>query len=359
MWRGFVGVAVILAASVLSGCASISIPKLAQAAPAPLNVETVFVASTRGETATKYAPLSFASYEISVPPSHRPGNQPRDISDGSNPRTEFLQIAEQRFDTARSFTRELGAEARAAGKGSGEVLVFVHGFNTTLNESLARLAQLSTDFNLSAAPLLYAWPSDRRISAYEADTERAVEASKGLRTLIRELVAAGTGRVILVGYSMGAATVLHALGEMQAAGEAGSFAKLDVVLLSPDVDLDSLRKLSTAKLPRPLVVFGSRDDLPLKLVSALAHKGRPRLGALSNPSLLSEIELTYVDVANVRHTGFGHIAVGDTPALIAAINAMPRPDLAVFATGLAAEIPGASVTRHGRMTYVTLPEMGL
>lgn len=356
MWRGFASVAVILSASILSGCASVSGPRLAQAAPTPLKMETVFVASARGETATEFAPLSFARYEISVPPSHRPGDQPHG---GSDPRTEFQQVAEQRFETARSFARELGAEARVVGKGRDDVLVFVHGFNTTLNESLARLAQLSTDFDLPAAPLLYAWPSDQRITAYEADTERAVKASKGLKSLIDNLVAAGTGHVVLVGYSMGAETVLHALGEMRAAGDGGSIAKLDVVLLSPDADIDSLHELSTVRLPRPVVVFGSHDDLPLKLVSALAHEGRPRLGALSDPSLLSDTALIYVDVANVRHTGFGHIAVGDTPALIAAINAMPRPDLTDFAIRRAAKIAGASVARHGRMTYVMLPEMGL
>lgn len=350
------GVAVILSASALSGCASIGGLRPARAALPPPHTETIYVASTRGDTSTSAAPLSFASYDISVPPGHRPGDEPRDAIDPAN---SFVEVGERRFASANAFARELADDARAAGNGSAEVVVFVHGFNTTFSESLARMAQLSNDFDLPAAPVLYAWPSDDRIGAYDADTERAIAARTGLRSLIGRLVASGTRRIVLVGYSMGAATVLHALGEMRAAGEARAFAGIDVVLLSPDLDIDEFRRLAGAigKLPNQLVVFGSRDDLPLRMISALAHGGHPRLGALPDPELLADVSLTYVDVARVRQTGYGHIAVGDTPALIAAINAMRRPDLSGFATLRAAAIPGANTTRHGRMTYIMLPKM--
>lgn len=345
-------------AAVLTGCASVPGIKPGKTALAGPRTETVFVASTREGNGGDPAGLSYAVYDVAVPPSHRPGDEPNLPVVRVDPASDFLMAGERGFKSASSFRNAVAAEAISVSASPPEVLVFVHGFNTTLQKSLARMAQIGNDFDLPSAQVLYNWPTERRILAYLNDTRRAAEARDGLIELLRSLAASRTERIVLVGYSMGAAIVVDALARMREERQTGPFAKLDVVLLSPDMDLEQFRQRARGigSLPRPLVVYGSHKDLPLQMVARFVADGRPRLGALPDPDLLSDIDMTYVDVADVAHTGYGHFAVASAPALLAAINAMPKPDLVGFATRAAGAIPGATVSRHGLMTYILLPK---
>jgi esterase/lipase superfamily enzyme len=342
---------------VLSGCVTVAGIRPGGADPATARTETVFVASTIGDRSGTSAELSYAAHHVAVPPAHRPGDEPGLPVIGIDPAADFLVAGTERFANATSFRDAVAAQASLVGASPSEVLVFVHGFNTTLLKSLARMAQIGNDFDLPSAQVLYAWPTERRLLAYVDDARRAADARDGLIALLHNLAASRAERIVLVGHSMGAAIVVDALVRMRKKRQTEPFDKLDVVLLSPDLDLEQFRRRARGigSLPRPIVVYGSHRDMPLQMVARFLADDRPRLGALPDPDLLSDVDLTYVDVANVAHSGYGHFAVAGAPALIASINAMPKPDLVGFATGSASAIPGARVSRHGLMTYILLP----
>lgn len=345
-------------AAALSGCAAFAGLGTPAYGPNPPRTETVFVASTRAASGPGAEALTFAAYDVAIPPAREPGDEPHPPVLRVDRLRDFLMAGERRY-TAAEFSQAVNAEAAAVSNGPTEVLIFVHGFNTTFVESLVRVAQIGNDLDLPSAHVLYAWPAQDRILAYLDDTRRAAEARDGLIALLRAVAASRTQRIVLVGYSMGAAIVIDALTQMRATGLVGTFAKLDVVLLSPDLDLIDFRERAggIGGLPRPLVVYGSSRDLPLQMIARFVGNGRPRLGALPDPNLLADFEMTYVDVADVGHTGYGHFAVGSAPALIAAINAMQRPDLVNFAIDTAGAIPGATVKTYGSLAYVTLPRI--
>jgi esterase/lipase superfamily enzyme len=359
MWHGIGVLAAMAIAAALSACTALGGLRPASHDLTTAHTETVFVASTRDEGGLGAAPLTYAAYRVAVPPARQPGDEPQRPVLRIEPLDDFLTVEARRFQAAAEFGRAVTAEATAVRSGTTETLIFVHGFNTTLEESLVRLAQIGNDIDLPSAQILYAWPAQDRILAYLEDTARAAEARDGLIELLQTVATSRTQRIVLVGYSMGAAIVVDALAEMRARGSTGPFAKLDVVLLSPDLDLIQFRERARGigSLPRPLVVYGSSRDLPLQMIARFVADGRPRLGALPDPNLLSDVEMTYIDVADVGHTGYGHFAVGSAPALIAAINAMDRPDLVDFAIGSAGAIPGATVSKYGSLAYITLPRM--
>ncbi|MHB1110786.1 MAG: alpha/beta hydrolase, partial [Devosia sp.] len=133
-----------------------------------------------------------------------------------------------------------------------------------------------------------------------------------------------------------------------------------VVLLSPDMDVDLFRNEAArmGTLPRPFVIYGSRNDTALNLFSSLLTKDKPRLGSLPDPRLLEGLDLTYIDVRNVSRTPqIGHLVVATSPSMIAAINDMPKADLVLYAQNAkAGKIPGAIVERFGSMTSIVLPK---
>jgi esterase/lipase superfamily enzyme len=352
-----------LAVVVLAGCANTdAIDKANRPAPGA-EIETIYVASTRAgidpatPASTQKVPLHFAVYEIAVPPRHRPGHLPKDAGgSGLDPQVNFLAVGHRPIAGASAFRTAAADAARERSSSPSEIVVFVHGFNTSLAESVTGQAQIANDVALPAAQIVYDWPSANRTLAYADDIPRAEAATDGLARLLSLLAETRVQRIVLVGYSMGAIPVMESLGKLQT--NAAVMAKTDVVLLAPDIELDRFTGLANrlSGLQRPIAVFGSHEDLLIKLVSRFMHDGEPLLGALPDPRMLSPVRVTYVDVANVKHTGNGHFAVMGGPALIRMVNAMPRPDLVRFAES-AGRIPGATSTRHGKSTYVLLPRL--
>ena len=94
------------------------------------------------------------------------------------------------------------------------------------------------------------------------------------------------------------------------------------------------------------------------MFSRLLMEDKPRLGALPDPRLLEGLDVTYIDVRDVRRTPqTGHLVVATSPAMIAAINNMPKADLVLYAQAAkAGKIPGATVEHFGSMTAIVLPK---
>lgn len=351
----------------LAGCTSLG--SLAMPAPARgvAVVQPIVVASARklepdgSYGSGRSAELSYAAYEIRIPPSRRPGMVARSSIGKPNPSTEFSIVREEQLDGARSFQRAVVTQAAERYNGPAEVFVYVHGFNTSFEDSLFQLAQVGNDLEIPATKVLFAWPSEDELFAYIHDLDSVAFARDALERALEQLANSGVKRIVLVGYSMGAALVVETLRQMKLSGSPRFFGKLGgVVLLSPDMDVELFRVEAArmGTLPRPFVIYGSRDDTALNIFANLLTKDKPRLGALPDPRLLEGLDLTYIDVRNVSRTPqIGHLVVATSPSMIAAINDMPKADLVLYAqSAKAGKIPGASVERFGSMTSVVLPK---
>ena len=314
--RVLASIALIVLAGAVAGCArpdaSVLTPVAATAPGARL--VTVYVATTRVRepstmnvyTALRAPEMNYTEFTIAIPPRHRPGEI--EWSNGTpNPETDFVTVRQTLLSRAEFESRVSARASRKAG-------VFVHGYNVNFQEGVFRLAQLVADADVEGAAVLFSWPSDGSLTGYAADRDSATYSRDALAQLLTVLTRDRTaGDVVVLGHSMGAWLVAESLRTLRLSGRHATLAKLDVVLASPDIDVDvfmsQLRDFGPLK--RPMLVLVSTKDTALDVSSRIAGQ-RPRLGAIdvSDPRVQDgarRANAKIVDVSNLPSTdSFGH-----------------------------------------------------
>ncbi len=329
---------------VLQGCAALSgtfAPDQTEALTQPQGyIQSIFVASSRkrlpdGSFGIERAQsLSFATYQVAIPRKRTPGSIPPEPFGTPN---EFASIEAARQATVSTFSSTVLDAARTT-KNSSEVMVFVHGFNSSFEHSLTRVAQMDLDFEFPSATVLYAWPAANQLVSYVHDLDSTTFARDGLVELLSGLSASGISRIVIIGHSMGARLAMEAVRDLSLKGNRRFFEKLGgIALLSPDIDIDlfaaQLRALDD--ISPPVVAYVSSNDTTLRDFSDFFIEGKPRLGSIQDITRLDGQAVTVVDVENVGDPAQrAHLAVATSPVMIADINAMNRPDLIRYAQGL-------------------------
>lgn len=361
MHRSWRLVPALLLLAALAACGSLGPIAIAPKTVVPASMETIFVASARvrdengAQGSEPSEGISYASYEVAVPPERNPGQSPRYDTVPRDPERDFVITKITEYPGAPAFNAAVNGASPP-----DEAFVYVHGFNTKYSNSIFQLAQIGADIRMPAARVLYAWPAKQRFSSYLRDTAVANQSSSGLVEVVEGLARAGIKRITLVGYSLGAVVVFDAVRELKASRSPALSHLGGIVFLSPDLDLKAFHEAAVAigGMPQPFVVYGSPDDVALRTVAVLTGGGKPRLGTLPDPAALSDLSMIYVDTGFVTELKQpGHMPVATAPSMLAAINAMPKPDLALYAENAASgRIPGVEVGHFGKLTYVTLPK---
>ncbi|WP_201833824.1 alpha/beta hydrolase [Microvirga zambiensis] len=218
--------------------------------------------------------LHFARYVISIPPAHR-----TDViewpSDPPDPATDFVTV-----DAARLSEAEFRSGIASAVSDGSSIRLFVHGYNNSFQETVYRLAQITTDAHDNRVAVLFAWPSQGRPLSYSADRAAAAASTDGLARTIEILAERRRERVVLLAHSMGGWLAMETLTKMSRERRRAVFERFsNVVLAAPDIDIaDMVRQLEiVGRLPRPLTLLVSSDDSALTL-SRIITGGR-RVGA--------------------------------------------------------------------------------
>ncbi len=319
---------IVLLAVALPNCASRPGPEMLTPVAAPPGVKAlqIYVATTRERenpsenvfTATRAKALNFAKYADSIPPNHKPGNVelPADPPDSQ---TSFAIVNQ----TVLSDADFRNAVAPRAGRKKHRVFVFVHGFNNNFQESVFRLAQLQADAKIDGIPVLFSWPSQAQVIAYEADREAALASRDQLMALLTMLTSSpAVGDVLVVAHSMGAMLTTEALRQLRIEGKNQVIARLGrVVLAAPDIDAQTFRAQvqTIGPLKPPLLVLVSKDDGALRFSNMLSGSVA-RAGALdiNNPIVQEaalKAQVQVVDISRLasydglRHDQFVSVAV--------------------------------------------------
>ncbi len=298
----------------------------------------IFVASTRkgGDHATQLTPgakARFALDFISVPPDHKPGRIERPAFGGPNPDHHFMVRAQSELDGSE-FGEQLAAQLSGRVGVNRDVLVYVHGFNTTLDEARFRLAQIVVDTRFGGVPVLFTWPSRAQLLAYGADKEVAMASRAALRNLFQTIAATpGVGRVQIIAHSMGTWLTMESLDEAALSGSPDLHGKLgNVMLAAPDIDLSVFHEQLASLDPSHFSVFVSKNDRALQLSASL--QGDRRLGALDPGSdhdreLIEQLGVGVYDISDLSTTLIGHDVYADAPKVIRQIGKRiekPRAD---------------------------------
>ncbi|MEZ5841023.1 MAG: alpha/beta hydrolase [Hyphomicrobiales bacterium] len=279
----------LFAAVLLAGCASGPGPEVLDPVGAPAagaRSVRLFVATTRTPEAPaghrftrgRSAEPAFAEYTVSVPPDHTAGQI--EWPKGRPAAATTFAVLGHRALAPATFHGDIAADA--AGHGARKVALFVHGYNTSFQQALFRLAQMVADSNIDGTPILFAWPSEAAVAGYVADRDAAALSRDALANLLVRLAAdRRVGEITVMAHSMGGWLTVEVLRQLRLSGHGAVLSRLNVVLAAPDIDIDLFRAQMQVigPFPRPVVVLVSPDDRAL-LVSRRIGGDRPRLGAL-------------------------------------------------------------------------------
>ena len=293
---------------------------------------TMFVASTRRDDrrvgdAVGDGGVHHAMVMVSVPPGHQPGVIEAPTFGKPSVNRHFA-LTNARAMTPERFASELGSHISGRVGGDRDILLYVHGFNTSLDEARLRLTQITVDARFGGVPVLFTWPSESGMLSYVSAKERATASRDALQGLIRDLAAIpGVGRVHVLAHSMGSWLAMEALRENAIAGHPDLDGKLgDVMLAAPDIDLGVFRQqMARLGSAARVSIFVSRDDRALSLSSRLAGD-RPRVGAMDPKNTqdaadLRKLGVRVYDLSGISNGFIGHAAYADAPAVIRSIGA--------------------------------------
>lgn len=227
---------------------------------------------------------------------------------GNFARSDATQLSIRGVEPLDSLALDARLRAALSLAPAGDVLVFVHGYNTSFEGAVARAARLVAGMQYPGALVLFSWPSDGALASYRPDQQAARAAGVQLaRTLAELRDVAGGRRVSVVAHSMGGEVLAAALRSLDAARAPLGLG--DVVFIAPDLAagefvqgvLPSLR----ARASR-VTVYATAADVALW--SSWGSNGERRLGLGGRFATLARgvetVEISYDDTDALGHNPF-------------------------------------------------------
>ncbi|WP_029353884.1 alpha/beta hydrolase [Bosea sp. 117] len=329
-------VVVLLACALSAGCSGRPVGVLAPveaAAPDATRLD-MLVATTRQPTddpGIRYTGergrnVSLSSFTVSIPPDGRrevgqvqwPQRLPPD------PAREFATLAVKPLpgiDAARGWLRTNLPPGR-------RVLIFVHGFNNRFEDAVYRFAQIAHDSRAQAAPVLFTWPSRGSVFAYGFDRESVNFSRDAFEEAVWQIATdRNVADVTIMAHSMGAWLAMEGLRQMSIRHGRLPASIHNVVLASPDLDVDVFATQWRA-LNGPsarFTVFVSQNDRALALSRRL-FGNVDRLGQIdptteANHAALEKSGIVVIDLTALRGGDqFNHNKFAESPEVVQLIG---------------------------------------
>ncbi len=180
-----------------------------------------------------------------------------------------------------------GIDAALATRHASDVLIYVHGANTTVERAAGQAAQLLHFAGRQAVVVLFAWPTAENFLRYSRDIETAFGSAPHLAALVALLAGHTTARnVDVFTYSAGATVGSDALALLARQDPAAASHLGEVYHAAPDADfrgfVDDLA--AYGKAARRVTTAVNLGDSALRLAGAVnraSRAGRPDLAELT------------------------------------------------------------------------------
>ncbi len=309
--RAFGLAAAVVLAVALGGCAgrpSGNLLVVSASAPGATSVD-MLVATTRSDDKVPPAimfngergiGLAFADISVSIPPDgvRKIGEVQWPSSIPGDPAHDFVTLRADHLDLKQALA---AFDQRLRKASPRHVLLFVHGYNTRFEEAVYRFAQIVHDAGAPVVPVLFTWPSRGKLFDYVYDRESAAYSRDALEAVLQAMVKdPNVGSLSILAHSMGNYVTVEALRQMAIRNRSVSPKIKDIMLASPDIDVDVFRRqiaeIEAADKSPPITLFVSQDDRALDISRRIAGD-EPRLGAI-NPN--AEPYRTIVERARVN-----------------------------------------------------------
>ncbi|MGX5806162.1 alpha/beta hydrolase [Bradyrhizobium sp. Arg314] len=267
--------------------------------------------------------LSFVNIVVSIPPDsvRKPGEVNWPKRSPGNSATDFVTTKVTQLDLPQT-RKWLDAHGTATRK--HRAIVFVHGFNNRFDDAVFRFAQIVHDTGAEVTPVLFTWPSRGSVFAYGYDRESANFSRDALEDTLNMLARdPAISEVDILAHSMGNWLVLETLRQMAIRDRHLPTKIANVMLASPDVDVDVFGKelADMGNSHANFSLFVSQDDHALAASQWLSG-GVTRLGAI-NPdaepykSELAAEHITVFDLTKLKADDqLNHSKFASSPELV-------------------------------------------
>lgn len=295
------------------------------------NVHRIFVVTSRRPSADtgvffsgeRSDTVHFARVDVSLPPSHIPGNIEFPRRSVPDPQQHFVLGNPKRIETSGGFLQQIDAAVSEKPHGAHSALVFVHGYNTNMTEAVARLAQVVEDTGYEGVPVLFSWPSTSETVDYVADINSAAASRDALASTMTLLDQSRLRKYDLVAHSMGNFLTMEAARTLSLEGKFNRTSRMKtVVLAAPDIDVDLFRN-QIERLPgearSKFVVLISRDDKALRISQKIAGD-HARVGA-ADAGTLGDLGMTVIDLTDIEDkSSINHSKFATSPEIVQLIG---------------------------------------
>ena len=280
-------VALALLGGLVAGCGGRPYGTLIATAPDPqAGTVDLMVATTRAPVTqpagvmfggSRGLGLDFADIVVSIPPGRAPGEVRWPTTGPADPTRDFAVLRTDRMTLAEA---KANFDRRVRAVPGRRVLVFVHGFNTRFEEAVYRFAQIVYDSNVKVAPVLFTWPSGGNVTDYVYDRDSAMYSRDALEKVLQAIADdPNVGSISILAHSMGNYVLVESLRQMSIRDRGLPSKIRDVMLASPDIDVDVFRRqiatIDASPRTTQFTLFVSRDDRALGLSSLIARELDP------------------------------------------------------------------------------------
>lgn len=274
-----------------------------------IKTHEIFIATTRAPSdddaeffsGDRQLNLHFASVDVTVPPVHEPGKIERTKADTPDPRRHFTIQDPNAFSDRGGFQRDLETALRQRPSSERNVLLFVHGYNTTMTDAIFQVAQFVEDTNYDGVPVLFSWASGGSVSQYVYDLNSALVARDSLASMASVLDSSAIAHYDLLAHSMGGFLTMEVMRVAGITGRLDALGKArNIIFAAPDVDVD-LFVTQIQRIPedkRSFVVMVSSDDRALA-ASSFVDGGQTKVGA-APADQLAKLGVVAIDLSKIE-----------------------------------------------------------
>ena len=181
-------------------------------------------------------------------------------------KAELLALVKQRLSDSRTFRNQS--------------IVFIHGYNTSFDDSLFRTAQISYDLQFDGAAYTYSWPSGGGLASYIYDRDSAQGAERYLYEFLQMVQnETGSSSINIIAHSMGNQMLLQVLRTLKLRAPAAVSRINQIILASPDVDRDAFEAIAAeiTGVAKGITLYAAANDRALE-ASRLVAGNKPRAG---------------------------------------------------------------------------------
>jgi esterase/lipase superfamily enzyme len=266
--------------------------------------------------------LEYGIAKVSIPEDHRMGEIERPkwwkLELWEDPDKHVVLMDIDTFDR-NSFVNTL--RQSVANSKASDLLLFIHGYNTSFEDAAIRTAQIAYDLQFPGQTILYSWPSEAKLPLYTADENNIDWTLPHFEDFLNLLLTSvGADMVNTIAHSMGNRIMVRALDRLNYSTLPEHAAKLrNVIFAAPDIDAATFKqfvKQFKQKADR-LTLYASSNDKALK-ASMSVHGGYPRAG-IAGADITIVDGLDTIDASDVDTSFMGHSYFGDNRSIISDI----------------------------------------